>query len=79
MDPRLWRCLQRLVLQGQKTWNDYKIKKRWFIQNAQNIGLIDTFFEELVSDESFIEIYNFLRSHAIRLDQQYKKKSERHS
>jgi hypothetical protein len=37
--------------------------------------LVDTVFEELVSDKSFIETCNFLRSHAIRLDQQYKEKA----
>jgi hypothetical protein len=52
-----------------------QIKKRCFVQNAQNIGLVDTVFEELVSDKSFIETCNFLRSHAIRLDQQYKEKA----
>jgi hypothetical protein len=61
-----------LALLGQKTWNDDDIKKRLFVQNAQNIGLVDTVFEELVSDKSFIETCNFLRSNAIRLDQQYK-------
>jgi hypothetical protein len=66
-----------LALFGQKTWNDDEIKKRRFVQNDQNIGLVDTFFEELVIDKSFIETYNFLRSHAIRLDQQYKEKSAR--
>jgi hypothetical protein len=35
-------------------------------QNAQNIGLVDTVFEELISDESFIETCNFLRSHTLR-------------
>jgi hypothetical protein len=50
---------------------------RRFVQNAQNIGLVDTVFEELVSDKSFIETCNFLRSHAIRLDQQYKEKAAR--
>jgi hypothetical protein len=39
--------------------------------------LIDTVFEELVSDTSFTETCNFLRSHAIRLDQQYKQKAAR--
>jgi hypothetical protein len=34
-------------------------------------------FEELVIDKSFIETCNFLRSHAIRLDQQYKEKAAR--
>jgi hypothetical protein len=61
----------------QKTWNDDEIKKRPFVKNAQNIGLVDTVFEELVSDKSFTETCNFLRSHAIRLDQQYKEKAAR--
>jgi hypothetical protein len=61
-----------LTLLGQKTWNDDDINKRCFVQNAQNIGLVDTVFDELVSDKSFIETCNFPRSHAIRLDQQYK-------
>jgi hypothetical protein len=39
--------------------------------------LVDTVFEELVSGEFLIETCNFLRSHAIRLDQQYKKKAAR--
>jgi hypothetical protein len=58
-----------LALLGQKTSNDDDIKKYRFVHNAQNIGLVDTVFEELVSDKSFIETCNFLRSHAIRLDQ----------
>jgi hypothetical protein len=66
-----------LALLGQKTWNDDEIKKRRFVQNAQNIGLVVTIFEELVSDKSFLETYDFLRSHAIRLDQQYKEKAAR--
>jgi hypothetical protein len=33
-----------LPLLGQKTWNDDEIKKHWFVQNAQNIGLVDNFF-----------------------------------
>jgi hypothetical protein len=44
-----------LDLLWQKTWNDDEIKKRCFVQNAQNIGLVDTVIEELVSDKSFIE------------------------
>jgi hypothetical protein len=64
-------------LLGQKTWNDDEIKKRRFVQNAQNIGLDHKVFEELVSDKSFIETCNFLRSHAIRLDQKYKEKAAR--
>jgi hypothetical protein len=43
-----------LPLFGQKTWNDDEMKKRRFVQNAQNIGLVDTVFEELVSNKSFI-------------------------
>jgi hypothetical protein len=43
-----------VTLLGQKTWNDDEIKKRRFVQYAQNIGLVDTVFEELVSDKSFI-------------------------
>jgi predicted aspartyl protease len=66
-----------LALLEQKTWNDDQIKKRHFVQNAQNIGLVDTVFEELVIDKSFIENCNFLRSHAIRLDQQYKEEDAR--
>jgi hypothetical protein len=66
-----------LALLGQKTWNDDEIKKRRFVQNAQNIGLVDTVFEELVIDKSFIETCNFLRSHVIRIDQQYKEKAAR--
>jgi hypothetical protein len=66
----------QLALLGQKTWNDDEIMKRWFVQNAQNIGMVDTVFEELVIDKSFIKTCNFLRSHAIRLDQQYKEKAE---
>jgi hypothetical protein len=50
-----------LALLGQKTWNNDEIMKRWFVQNVKNIGLVDTVFEELVSDKSFIETGNFLR------------------
>jgi hypothetical protein len=66
-----------LALLGQKTWNDDEIKKHRFVQNAQNIGLVATVFEELVSDKSCIETCNFLTSHAIRLNQQYKEKVAR--
>jgi hypothetical protein len=66
-----------LSLLGQKTWNDDDIRKRWLIQNAQNIGLVDTIFEELVSNKSFTETCNFLRSHAIRCDHQNKEKAAR--
>jgi hypothetical protein len=50
-----------LALLGQKTWNDDEMKKRRFLQNAQNNGLVGTVFEELVSDMSFTETFNFLR------------------
>jgi hypothetical protein len=66
-----------LALLGQKTWNDDEIKKGRYVQNAQNISLVDTVFEELVSDKSFIEPCNFLRSHDIRPDQHYKEKVAR--
>jgi hypothetical protein len=39
--------------------------------------LVDTVFEELVSDKFFMKTCDFLRSHAIRLDQQYKEKAAR--
>jgi hypothetical protein len=44
-----------LALLGQKTWNDDDIKKHRFVQNAQSISLVDTVFEESVSDKSSIE------------------------
>jgi hypothetical protein len=39
--------------------------------------MVDTVFEALVSDKSFLETCNFLRSHAIRHDQQNKEKNAR--
>jgi hypothetical protein len=68
-------AFKELALLRQKTWNDDEIKKRLFVQNTQNIGLVDTVIEELVSDKYFIETCDFLRSHAIRLDQKYKEKA----
>jgi hypothetical protein len=50
-----------LVLLGQKTCNDDNIKKRQSVRNSQNIGMVDTVFEELVINNSFIETSNFLR------------------
>jgi hypothetical protein len=47
------------------------------VQNARNIGLVDTVFEELVSEKSFTETCNLLRSHAIKDDQQNKEKAAR--
>jgi hypothetical protein len=44
-----------LALLGQNSWNDDEIKKHLFVQNAQNIGLVDTVFEEPASDKSCIE------------------------
>jgi hypothetical protein len=46
-------------------------------QSAQNIGMDDTVFEALVSDKSFLETCNFLRSQAIRYDQQNNEKNAR--
>jgi hypothetical protein len=46
-------------------------------QNAQNIGLVDTVFEELVSDKLSTETCNFHRLHAIRHDQQNEEKAAR--
>jgi hypothetical protein len=45
----------------------------------QNIGMVDTIFEALVNDKYFLETCNFLRSHAIRHDQQAKEKNSRQS
>jgi hypothetical protein len=50
----------------------YEVKKHRFVQNAQNI---DTVFEELVNDKSFIETCDYLRSYAIRYYQQNKEKA----
>jgi hypothetical protein len=58
--------------------DDDDIRKRWLVQNAQNIGLVDTVFKELVSNKSFTETCDFLRSHTIINDQQNKKRAARH-
>jgi hypothetical protein len=34
----------------KKIWHDDEIKKRRFVQNAQNIGLDDRYFEGLAND-----------------------------
>jgi hypothetical protein len=39
--------------------------------------MVDTVFEALVNDKSFLETCNFPRSHAIRHDQQNKEKNAR--
>ena len=39
-------ALTKLVILGKKAWDDDDIKKRRLIKNAQNIGLVDTVFEE---------------------------------
>jgi hypothetical protein len=57
--------------------NNDDIKKCCLVQNAQDIGMVDTVFEALLNDKSFSEICNFLRSHAIRHDQQAKEKNSR--
>jgi hypothetical protein len=65
------------TLLGEKVWDDDGIKKCLFVQNAQNIGMVDTVFDELVRNKSFIETSNFLRSHDIRHDQQTNDKATR--
>jgi hypothetical protein len=67
---------QNLFLLGQTTWNKDNIKKRCLVQNAQNIGMVDTVFEALVCDKSFSETCDFRRSHAIRHDQQAECKTD---
>ena len=68
---------QNLFSLVKTTWDDDDIKKRCLVQNAQNIGMVNTVFEALVSDKPFTETCNFLRSHAIRHDQQAKEKGAR--
>jgi hypothetical protein len=53
-----------LVSLGEKVWDDDGSKKRLFVPNSQNIGMVDTVFEELVRNKSFIYICNSFRSHA---------------
>jgi hypothetical protein len=48
-------AFKELALLGQKIWNDDEIKNRRFVQNAQNIGFVDTVIEELVNHQSFLE------------------------
>jgi hypothetical protein len=69
-----------LALLGQRC------KRLGMMMTTRSIGLyrtikilvlVDTVFEELVSGKSFIETCDLLRSHAIRLDQQYKEKASR--
>jgi hypothetical protein len=59
-----------LVSIGEKIWDDDGSRKYRFVQNSQNIGMIDTVLKELVRNRSFIETCNFLRSYAVRDDQQ---------
>jgi hypothetical protein len=35
---------KELALIGKKTWNDGEMQRRWFVQNAQSISLVDTGF-----------------------------------
>jgi hypothetical protein len=67
-----------LVLLGEKVWDDDGSKKRRFVHSAQNIGMVDTVFEEQVRNKPLIETWNFLRSHAVRHDQQTKDKATKH-
>ena len=41
-----------LILLDQTTWNDDDVKKHCLVQNAQNIGIVETVFEALLSDKS---------------------------
>jgi hypothetical protein len=67
-----------LVLLGKKTWDDDDdSKKHRFVQNAQNIGMVDTVFEEIARERSHIKTFIFLRLHDIRHDQQNKEKATR--
>jgi hypothetical protein len=68
-------ALTDLFLLGNETWSDEKFKKHCLVQNPQNIGLVDTVFEEVINDMSFIETGNYFRSHTIRHDQQNKEKA----
>jgi hypothetical protein len=62
---------------GQKTWKYEDIKKRRWVQNAQNIGMVVRLFRELVNGKSFTETHNFLGSHSIRHDQQNNERRSR--
>jgi hypothetical protein len=42
----------KFISLGQMKWNDDEVKKRRFVQNAQNIGLVDMGFEEFVISHS---------------------------
>jgi hypothetical protein len=67
-----------LILLGQKNCNDDKLKKMLLCSKTlKNIELVDSGFEEVVSDKSFIEACNLLRSHSIRHQQQNKEKDAR--
>jgi hypothetical protein len=54
-----------LVLLREKVGDDDGSMKRRFVQNTQNIGMLDKVFEELIRNKSFIETCNFLRSHDV--------------
>jgi hypothetical protein len=70
---------QNLLDLIKTTLNDDDIKNGCLAQNAQNTGMVDTIFEALVSDKSFLESCNFLRSDAIRYEQQNREKNARQS
>jgi hypothetical protein len=80
----LFRCIQdykdaftELTLLGKKIWDNDGSKKFWLFQNAQNFGMVDIVFEELVKNKSFVETYNFLRSHGVCHDKKNKDKATR--
>jgi hypothetical protein len=66
-----------LVRLDQATLNDDDIKERCLVQNAQNTGMVDTIFEALANDKSFLETCNFLRSDAITNNEQNREKNAR--
>jgi hypothetical protein len=43
-----------IVSLGEKVWDDDCSKKCLFFPNCQNIGMVNTVFEELVRNNSFI-------------------------
>jgi hypothetical protein len=54
-----------------------KIKNCFFVKDEQYNGLLIKFLKNYLVISFFIEPCNFLRPHAIRLDQQYKEKAAR--
>jgi hypothetical protein len=55
----------------------YLVKQLGMMILGNGVAFVDTIFEALASDKSFLETFNFLRSHAIRCDQQNKEENAR--